>query len=182
MSTPANRKVESPLPQSPTSTAPGPSSPGPKEKSPTPGPASPRSQGKSPTPAPASPAPEMPSGVLSGAHWLQQGFPEIDADEEGSTLGGDIESSTASISSSILNYRTINGRTYHSDSITDGEYWGPNDEKHLGALEIYAHGLFLMVGEKLHQAPIKDEIKQAIDIGTGQGYWAIDFADQYPNC
>lgn len=31
-----------------------------------------------------------------------------------STLGSELGSSTASIGSSILNYRTENGRTYHS--------------------------------------------------------------------
>lgn len=173
MSTPVKRKAGTPLSDAATSpkhTAPGPSSAGP---------ASPKS--KSPTPAPGSPAPEV-SGVLSGAHWLQQGLPEVDEDELDSTLGSDVESSTASISSSILNYRTVNGRTYHSDSVTDGEYWGPNDEKHLNALEIYAHGLFLMLDEKLHQAPLKDDIKYAVDIGTGQGYWAVDFADEFTNC
>lgn len=44
-------------------------------------------------------------------------------DDNDSTLGSDVESSSASISSSILQYRTISGRTYHSDSVTDSEYW-----------------------------------------------------------
>ena len=50
-------------------------------------------------------------------------------DEDDSCLGSDVDSSTASISSSILEYRTINGRRYHSDAVTDSEYWyaGPND-------------------------------------------------------
>ncbi|KAK1780985.1 S-adenosyl-L-methionine-dependent methyltransferase [Copromyces sp. CBS 386.78] len=170
MSTLAKRKAESPLPE-PKSTPFSPRSPG--------------SGGKSPTPGPASPA-KLPSadasGAFSGAHWLQQGLPQGDSDETDSTLGSDIDSSTASISSSILNYRTINGRTYHSETVTDGEYWAPNDQKMLGALEIYYHSQFLMMGEQLHQAPLKSDIQHAIDIGTGEGFWAIDFADKYPNC
>ena len=86
------------------------------------------------------------------------------------------------MSSSILNYRSINGRTYHSDSVTNGEYWAPNDSKHLDALEVIGHALDIMVGEKLHLAPITKDIKHAIDIGTGAGVWAMDFADDYPDC
>ncbi|KAJ4410301.1 hypothetical protein N0V85_003980 [Neurospora sp. IMI 360204] len=181
MSTLAKRKAGSPAPDSapPVRSTPfSPQSPGSEGKSPTPGPASPA---KSPSVGPGSPSAEA-SGAFSGAHWIQQGLPQVDSDETDSALGSDIESSTVSISSSILNYRTINGRTYHSDSVTDGEYWAPNDQKMLGALEIYYHSIFLMMDEQLFQAPLKDDIKHAIDIGTGEGFWAIDFADKFPNC
>lgn len=43
-------------------------------------------------------------------------------DDLDSALGEDAASSTASISSSILQYRTINGRTYHSDRGSN-QYW-----------------------------------------------------------
>lgn len=56
--------------------------------------------------------------------WLTKGFlQEVDVDDNDSTVGSDAASSTASISSSILQYRNVLGRTYHSDSVTDGEYW-----------------------------------------------------------
>ena len=48
--------------------------------------------------------------------------PEEDEDEIDPGLGTDAESSTASITSSILNYRTINGRTYHSER-GNAAYW-----------------------------------------------------------
>lgn len=51
------------------------------------------------------------------------------------TLGSDAESSTASISSSILNYRTINGRTFHSER-GNATYWGSNDERQSDAMDI----------------------------------------------
>lgn len=46
-----------------------------------------------------------------------------DISDDDSTLGSDVESSTASITSSILAYRTINGRRYYSDAVTESEYW-----------------------------------------------------------
>ncbi|KAJ4414997.1 hypothetical protein N0V85_002905 [Neurospora sp. IMI 360204] len=140
MSIPAKRKAASPAPETPAPAVP-------KTKTPTPDPVSPPPV----SPAAAGEASE-PAENFTGAYWLQQGLPE--PDETDSTLGSDIESSTASISSSILNYRTINGRTYHSDAVTNGEYWGPNDPKHLDALEIFAHATDLMIGGKLHFAPI----------------------------
>ncbi|KAK3950041.1 hypothetical protein QBC32DRAFT_372288 [Pseudoneurospora amorphoporcata] len=92
-----------------------------KTKTPTPNPASPAH--KFPTPAspaykfptpgspPAAGEPSEPNGVLGGEYWLQAGMPESDLD---STLGSDDESSTASIASSILCYRTINGHVKHA--------------------------------------------------------------------
>ncbi|KAK3946697.1 S-adenosyl-L-methionine-dependent methyltransferase [Pseudoneurospora amorphoporcata] len=187
MSSPAEKA------QSPASEA---ASPKGKAKSPTPGPASPATARassaapKSPTPAPATPAaarestpaPEIP-GLLSGAHWLEQGLPTADPESDwDSTLGSDTESSTASITSSILHYRTLNGRTYHSDTVTSGEYWGPNDEKQNEMLDIYHHTMTLVFDGQLYTAPISDDPKHVVDIGTGTGLWAIDFADKFPDC
>lgn len=45
------------------------------------------------------------------------------------------ESSTASVSSSILHYRSIQGRTFHSDKFVT-EYSFPNDEQQLESVDI----------------------------------------------
>ncbi|KAK3348395.1 S-adenosyl-L-methionine-dependent methyltransferase [Neurospora tetraspora] len=175
------KKAQSPAPEA--------KSPKGKEKSPTPGPASPAGKksptpgpAKSPTPAPTSPVADEssePVGLLSGAHWGQQ---ELDEDND-STLGSDAESSTASITSSILHYRDVLGRTYHSDSVTDTEYWGPNDAKANEMLDIFHATLVRLFDGKLYTSPLNEkEIENAIDIGTGTGVWAIDFADDHPNC
>lgn len=47
--------------------------------------------------------------------------PDFDNDVD-SAFGGDAMSSTASVSSSILKYRTIHGRTYHSEQ-GNAKYW-----------------------------------------------------------
>ncbi|KAK3946819.1 S-adenosyl-L-methionine-dependent methyltransferase [Pseudoneurospora amorphoporcata] len=158
------------------------SSPAKQPQSPAPEAASPNGEAKSPTPGPTSPGTQA-SGLLSGAHWADVGLPEADLENDlDSTLGSDVESSTASISSSILRYRTINGRTYHSDSVTDGEYWGPNDKKANEVLDIFHHVWTLTLNGNLYTAPITDDPENIIDIGTGTGLWALDVADKFPNC
>ncbi|KAH6987130.1 S-adenosyl-L-methionine-dependent methyltransferase [Ilyonectria destructans] len=129
------------------------------------------------TPSMAAPAAD---GLLPGQHWTQLAEPETDDDEQDSTLG-DNSSSAASISSSILQYRTINGRRFHSEQ-GNAQYWVTNDDQSNEALDINHHVITLLFGGKLHKAPLnKDNIHKAVDIGTGTGIWAMDFADEYPN-
>ncbi|KAL2177344.1 S-adenosyl-L-methionine-dependent methyltransferase [Thermothelomyces heterothallicus CBS 202.75] len=114
--------------------------------------------------------------ILPGQHWTRQ--PINDAD---SSYDSEIASSTNSLTSSILAYRTINGRTYHSDR-TPAEYWGPNDEKQAECMDIQHHAFTLMLDGALYKAPLEvDKIKKVLDVGTGTGIWAIDFADEHPN-
>ncbi len=61
----------------------------------------------------------MQTGLSAGADALSQAPLDDDTD---SALGDDAASSTASISSTILQYRTINGRTYHSER-GNAQYW-----------------------------------------------------------
>ncbi|KAK4160834.1 putative SAM dependent methyltransferase [Cladorrhinum sp. PSN259] len=138
----------------------------------------------SPPAAPSkSPSPEAQAGAgvdigLSGDHWQQTALPVYDDD---STFE-DIESSTASLSSSILEYRTIQGRTYHSDRSTNAEYWAPNDENQNDAQDIIHHTLTLLLEGELFRAPLQtDKLSKVLDVGTGTGLWAIDFADKYPH-
>jgi SAM-dependent methyltransferase len=37
------------------------------------------------------------------------------------------------------------------------------------------------IGGKLHIAPLPDNIHEVLDVGTGTGVWAIDFADTHPS-
>ncbi|RFN45716.1 hypothetical protein FIE12Z_10028 [Fusarium flagelliforme] len=107
--------------------------------------------------------------------------PDDSTDDTDSSLGEDISSSTASISSSILNYRRENGRTYHA--YKDGKYALPNDEAENERLDLQ-HNLFLLtLDDKLGLAPPNDpgsKAKHVLDVGTGTGIWAIDYADEHP--
>lgn len=62
---------------------------------------------------------QSPTGLLPTDHWEQQ-EPVLEDDE--SVLSEYISSSTASVTSSILNYRLLHGRRYHSD-IGNVAYW-----------------------------------------------------------
>ena len=40
----------------------------------------------------------------------------------------------------------------------------------------------MILEDKLHLAPLPDDITHALDVGTGTGIWAVEFADQHPSC
>ncbi|KAK0647979.1 S-adenosyl-L-methionine-dependent methyltransferase [Cercophora newfieldiana] len=86
--------------------------------------------------------------------------------------------STASLSSSILHFRELHGRTYQN--FTDSEYWQPNDERHNDSLDLNHHMFLLLNNNKLFHAPLENP-QSVLDVGTGTGIWAVDFADQFPS-
>ncbi|KAF5233563.1 hypothetical protein FAUST_8107 [Fusarium austroamericanum] len=102
-----------------------------------------------------------------------------DDNDADSSIGDDVASSTTSVSSSILEYRKFQGRTYHSEKY-NSEYFAPNDERQRDSMDISHHSLTLLLDGKLFLAPLKEGPKAMLDIGTGTGIWAIDFADEYP--
>ncbi|KAK8048735.1 hypothetical protein PG994_010465 [Apiospora phragmitis] len=69
------------------------------------------------------------NGSVAGLDWAEPDFGDH-FDDADSALGDDSASSTQSLSSSILQYRMIHGRRYHSlRGDGDTEYWQPNDEQ-----------------------------------------------------
>ncbi|RBA16074.1 hypothetical protein FPRO05_11924 [Fusarium proliferatum] len=105
------------------------------------------------------------SGLLPPEHWAEVAEELGDTD---SALGDDNAESTASITSSILEYRNINGRTYHHD-IGNAQYWGTNDEKQKESMDINHHVLTLVLDGALYLAPLAKDINSVVDIGTGTG-------------
>lgn len=112
-------------------------------------------------------------------HWGQLSEDIDDQDNADSTIP-DNASSTASPTSSILKYRTLQGRVYQSER-GNTDYWGPIDEAGQEVMDINHHVLILLMGNKLYLAPLSKDIQAAVDIGTGTSIWAIEFADQFPN-
>ncbi|KAF4456156.1 hypothetical protein F53441_1640 [Fusarium austroafricanum] len=128
----------------------------------------------------AKPEQDTTAGLLPGEHWTQATEEPDQEDDDNDSAVSDNASSTASISSSILRYREINGRRYHSEQ-GDANYWVSNDDQSNEALDINHHVLTMMYDEKLYKAPLKKDIQTAVDIGTGTGIWAMDFADEFPS-
>ncbi|KAJ4289321.1 hypothetical protein N0V88_007072 [Collariella sp. IMI 366227] len=140
-------------------------------------PASPATAEQQPGSGQQSPPEVSPNaGILPASHWQ----PLDPSDNDADSALGDSQSATTSLKSTIYQYRTFNGRTYHGD-LGSAESWTPNDERHLESMDMAHHVAELMLNGKLHLAPLEhDKIRNVIDIGTGTGMWAVDFADTHP--
>lgn len=70
------------------------------------------------------------------------------------------------------------GRTFNA--YREGKYLLPNDALEQERLDL-AHEMWrLLLFGDLAWVPFADEPKQVLDIGTGTGIWAIEFAEQHP--
>ncbi|KAK2038085.1 hypothetical protein LZ31DRAFT_599947 [Colletotrichum somersetense] len=85
-----------------------------------------------------------------------------------------------SLRSGILECRRENGRTYHS--LSDGKYAGPNDEREQERLDIINHLWMLALDGALCLCPKNrpGSSRHVLDLGTGTGIWALDYADEHP--
>ncbi|TGO43965.1 hypothetical protein BCON_0686g00010 [Botryotinia convoluta] len=81
------------------------------------------------------------------------------------------ESYQMSFTSSILNYKMV------ADIMPSVK---PNDrEKQV--MDLLHHVYNLVLDGELHLAPISKQPQRVLDLGTGTGIWAMNFADQYPS-
>ncbi|KAF4816057.1 Secondary metabolism regulator LAE1 [Colletotrichum siamense] len=136
---------------------------------------------KSPSPAAGrSPAADATQAPVQANNPIQL-VPEESIPDDVSAVGESVASSSASVSSSILEYRYENGRTYHK--YKDGKYAFPNDETENDRLDLQ-HNLFLLTFDNaLGLAPPCEKnssVKRVLDVGTGTGIWAVDFGEDHP--
>ncbi|KAJ4246827.1 hypothetical protein NW762_013379 [Fusarium torreyae] len=99
----------------------------------------------------------------------------------GSPLGSQESTYMSSLHSSIQNYRyevwsAENGRRYHA--YREGAYPFPNDYEEQDRMDLGHHIYRLLLGGELYLAPIRDDPTRVLDLGTGTGIWAIDFAER----
>ncbi|KAF2810341.1 SAM dependent methyltransferase [Mytilinidion resinicola] len=104
---------------------------------------------------------------------------DSNSDADSSYGDGDGASETTSLKSSIYNYQYRNGRRYNG--FRAGEYLWPNDEQQLDQLDIMHHIFNLTLDGELFLAPIGKHPQRVLDLGTGTGIWAIEFADRFPS-
>jgi hypothetical protein len=117
-------------------------------------------------------------------HLSERGQPQLEVDPSStdddcdtwstSESGSHLDSETTSIGSAAFEYEYENGRRYHG--FCAGQYALPNDEAEQDRLDMMHHIYSLMLGGKLHLAPLKNP-QNILDVGTGTGIWAIDMAE-----
>ncbi|PVH88934.1 S-adenosyl-L-methionine-dependent methyltransferase [Cadophora sp. DSE1049] len=108
------------------------------------------------------------------------GLISVDSQDDDSAIGDlTLPRSTNSVRSSVYNYVEENGRTYHR--YKEGSYVMPNDEREQERLDMQHHLWHMTLHDQLFLAPIVENPQHALDIGTGTGIWAIDFANKYPS-
>ncbi|KAI1821870.1 S-adenosyl-L-methionine-dependent methyltransferase [Xylaria intraflava] len=108
-------------------------------------------------------------------------LPSVDDDpnSDAMSIAESVKSSTMSLDSSLYNFVEENGRTYHK--YKQGRYFLPNDSIEQDRLDLQ-HQLFcLTIGGKLNLAPLPKRPRRVLDIATGTGIWAIEFASLYPD-
>lgn len=141
---------------------------------------------ESPTPAAAAAAdtsttvPQT-STTLPAPHHGNPEPIEAESYDSDSALGDDLSSTyTESLRSSIFESVLENGRGYHR--YQDGLYFIPEDDQEQERLDLQ-HEIFLKtMHRELFHAPIDPTTPSfsVLDLGTGTGIWAIDFADSFP--
>ena len=100
-------------------------------------------------------------------------------DENDSALGDDVSTYTETLRSSLLQNVSENGREYHK--YRQGQYILPNDEVELDRLDLQHHIWRITLDGRQHVAPISENPEYVLDVGTGTGLWAIEFADEHPS-
>ncbi|KAJ4387584.1 hypothetical protein N0V93_008179 [Gnomoniopsis smithogilvyi] len=86
------------------------------------------------------------------------------------------QSSSMSATSSIFDFVEEHGRTWHR--YHEGKYFMPNDIPEQERLDLQ-HSIAVRLFEGLYLAPV-ERPNRVLDIGTGTGIWAIDFANEHP--
>ncbi|KAI1813745.1 S-adenosyl-L-methionine-dependent methyltransferase [Poronia punctata] len=110
-------------------------------------------------------------------------LPSIDddprSDSDAMSITDSVRSSTMSLDSTLYNFVEENGRTYHK--YKQGRYFLPNDPAEQERLDLQHHLFCITIGGRLNVCPLPEKPKRVLDIATGTGIWAIEFASQYPD-
>ncbi|KAI1931097.1 hypothetical protein LOZ66_001838 [Ophidiomyces ophidiicola] len=99
----------------------------------------------------------------------------IEVDEEETDKPAVSYPSATSVTSEVHKYRVENGRQYHG--YRDGAYLPMTGESKS------EHRLFrLVLDGRLYLSPLTKDPRKVLDLGTGTGSWALNFAQSPRNC
>ncbi|KAK4204137.1 S-adenosyl-L-methionine-dependent methyltransferase, partial [Triangularia verruculosa] len=76
---------------------------------------------------------------------------------------------------------TLNGRDFQRHAVENSIYFSPVDDDEIDRLQ-YQHELFNMVFENRLIFPPVPRPRRILECGSGCGAWAIEVAEQYPEC
>ncbi|OAA65255.1 methyltransferase domain-containing protein [Niveomyces insectorum RCEF 264] len=138
-----------------------------------------------PAPAPAAAPGVIPDSASTRSHNAMSGYSvdlsvdtePVDADQP---LGSfETLSSSRSVNSTVYHFVEEFGRTFHR--YKEGKYYLPNDEQEQNRLDLQHAIAKQMLEGQLGLAPLDAQKPlRVLDIGTGTGLWAIEFAEKYP--
>lgn len=123
--------------------------------------------------------PAVGTADLQQSNAMNSGVEADTIDENDSTYGDEVSRYSTSVNSSVYDYVTRNGRTYHA--YKEGRWILPNDEQELDRLDVHHHLIQKAMHDKLYFAPLPESFAgRVLDLATGTGIWCIDFADVHP--
>ncbi|WDK21268.1 methyltransferase domain-containing protein [Colletotrichum graminicola] len=102
-----------------------------------------------------------------------------DSDRDSGIDEGTGQPDLLSLTPSIVDYQLENGRSYHS--VSQGSSPLRQLRRRLHGLDLQHHIWLLTLDGELGTSPGRHTAKRVLDLGTGTGIWAIDFADAHPS-
>ncbi|KAK6076583.1 methyltransferase domain-containing protein [Seiridium cupressi] len=115
------------------------------------------------------------NGQPTSAHEPDPNFAAVANDLINATLGRVPDGKSVVEPDSILEE---SGCLYHGYKA--GQYFLPNDAAEQDRLDLQSHLWLLMLDGWLHMAPMSEVPEYVLDIATGTGIWALEFAERHP--
>ncbi|KAJ5273247.1 hypothetical protein N7478_008372 [Penicillium angulare] len=91
------------------------------------------------------------------------------------------DSQTVELGPEFLDTITVQGREYHKYSIDHRTYFGPVDDEEAQRLDSQQQVFQRLFDDRLIFPPIQ-RLQRVLDCGHGAASWAVDVAEQYPDC